>query len=279
MDIVVNDLAPDIIHQLEQDPRLQAVQSPGTDYQYIGINLRDPILADQRVRQAIGYAIDRQAIVQYLRRGLATPAIGILPPMSWAFTPDVFTFAYDPARARALLLDAGRPHVRLSLKVSNLEFSRLQAAVIQQDLRAVGIDLDVRRYEFSTLYADVLSGNFQLFTLQWVGGAVADPDILRRVFDSRQVPPAGFNRGHFRDPRLDQLIDAATTSTDEAERRALYAAVQHIVAEEAPYISLWYKTNVAVAQRSLIGIHLLPTADFSFLKDVARTAPPRPTAN
>jgi peptide/nickel transport system substrate-binding protein len=279
MDIVVNDLAPDIVYQLGQDKDLQVVESPGTDYQYVGMNLRDPLLQDRRVRQALGYAIDRRAIIQYLRRGLATPASGILPPVSWAFEPGVFTFSYDPAKARALLDDAGyrdpdgdgpQPRFHLSLKISNIEFNRLQSSVIQQDLRAVGIALDVRTYEFATLYADVLNGNFQLFTLQWVGGAVADPDILRRVFHSSQVPPTGFNRGFFRNPRVDQLLDAAASATGEDRRRALYGDVQRIVADEAPYISLWCKTNVAVASRSLAGIHMLPTADFMFLKDVSR---------
>ena len=77
------------------------------DYQYIGLNMRDPVLKDVRVRQAIGYAIDRQAIIDYLRRGMAIPATGILPPMSWAFDPDAFTFSYDPGKARALLDEAG----------------------------------------------------------------------------------------------------------------------------------------------------------------------------
>ena len=157
--------------------------------------------------------------------------------------------------------------------MSNNEFNRLQSSVIQQNLRAVGIALDVRTYEFATLYADVLKGNFQLFTLQWVGGAVADPDILRRVFHSSQVPPAGFNRGYFRDARVDRLLDEAAVTTDESTRRALYADVQRIIAEEAPYISLWCKTNAAVARRDLTGIHILPIADFTFLKDVARESP------
>lgn len=280
IDIVVNDLAPDIVYQLGRDTGLQLVESPGTDYQYIGVNLRDPVLAHLRVRQAIAHAIDRKAIVEYLRRGLAAPAAGLLPPVSWAYEPDVFTFAYDPEKARALLDEAGfrdpdgdGPLARfgLTLKVSNAEFNRLQSAVIQQNLRAVGITLDVRTYEFATLYADVLKGNFQLFTLQWVGGAVADPDILRRVFHSTQVPPAGFNRGFFRDPRVDALLDEAAVTTDEQRRRELYGEVQKRIAEEAPYISLWYKRNVAVARRSVAGIQIPPTADFTFLKDVART--------
>ena len=280
MDVVVNDLEPDIVHQLGKDARLQLVESPGTDYQYMGVNLRDPVLKDVRVRQAIAYAIDRHAIIEYLRRGLAIPAIGLLPPVSWAFDPGVFTFTYDPARARALLDAAGyrdpdgdgpAPRMHLTLKVSNIEFNRLQSSVIQQNLRAVGIALDVRTYEFATFYADVLKGNFQLYTLQWVGGAVADPDILRRVFHSTQVPPSGFNRGHFSDPRVDRLLDDAAAATDDASRRDLYAQVQRIVAEEAPYISLWCKTNVAVARRDLTGIHIPPIADFTFLKDVSRS--------
>jgi peptide/nickel transport system substrate-binding protein len=280
MDVVVNDLAPDIVYQLGQDPDLQLVKAPGVDYQYIGVNMRDAVLQNRLVRQAIAHAIDRDAIIEYLRRGLAIHATGILPPVSWAYAPSVPEFSYDPARAKALLDEAGyrdpdgdgpAPRLRLSLKMSNIEFNRLQASVIQENLRAVGIALDVRTYEFATLYADVLKGNFQLYFLQWVGGAVADPDILRRVFHSSQVPPSGFNRGYFKNDRVDRLLDQAAAATEESERRQYYAAVQAIVAEEQPYISLWCKTNVAVARRSLAGFHILPTADFTFLKDVART--------
>jgi peptide/nickel transport system substrate-binding protein len=269
-----------VVYQLGRDDHLQLVESNGTDYQYVGLNLRDPLLQDVRVRRAIGYAIDRDAIIKYLRRGLAAPAAGLLPPVSWAYAPDVFAFTYDPARARRLLDEAGyrdpdgegsEPRFRLTLKVSNQEFNRLQSAVIQQNLEAIGIALDVRTYEFATLYADVLKGNFQLFTLQWVGGAVADPDILRRVFHSSQVPPAGFNRGFFNDPHVDQLLDAAAAATDDGERRRLYGEVQRAVAEAAPYISLWCKTNVAVASRSLTGIEIPPIADFTFLRNVSRT--------
>ena len=145
--------------------------------------------------------------------------------------------------------------------------------MIQQDLRAVGIALDVRMYEFATLYADILSGNFQMFTLQWTGGALADPDILRQVFHSSQTPPVGFNRGYFANPRVDALLDEAATSTEEARRQRLFGEVQQVLAEEAPYISLWYKTNFAIAQRTLAGVHLSPTGDFRFLKDVARVRP------
>jgi peptide/nickel transport system substrate-binding protein len=280
MDIVVNDVSPDIFFQLGRDPQVQMTTAPGVDYQYIGLNLRDPLLGDVRVRRALAYAIDRQAIVDYLRRGLATPAVGLLPPLSWAFDAGVRSYAYDPALAMALLDEAGypdpdgagpRPRLRLSLKVSNVEFNRLQSSVIQENLRRVGIALDVRTYEFATLFADVQRGNFQLFTLQWPGGAVADPDILRRVFHSTQVPPVGFNRGHYSNLPLDALLDRATTSRDDDERRVLYGEAQRILAADVPYISLWYKTNLIIARRNLTGLRLTPLADYAFLREVGRT--------
>jgi len=277
VDMVVNDLSPDVVHQLERENAVRIAEAPGTDYAYVGINMRDPILKDRRVRHALGYAIDRQAIVDHLRRGLARPAVGILPPASWAFEPGVFQFTHDPAKAIALLEEAGyrdpdgagpQPRLRLSLKVSTNEFIRLQAAVIQQDLQRVGIDLDVRSYEFATLYADVLKGNFQLFTLQWVG--VSDPDMLRRVFHSKQMPPNGFNRGYYENPDVDRLIDAAMVAESDDERRKLYGDAQRVIAEDTPYISLWYKTNIAVSGTRVEGVKLTPSAEFTFLRDVSK---------
>ena len=277
VDMVVNDLSPDVVHQLAEEKAVTIAEAPGTDYAYVGVNMRDPILKDRRVRHALGYAIDRQAIVDHLRRGLARPAVGVLPPASWAFEPGVFQFTHDPQKAIALLEAAGHrdpdgdgplPRLRLSLKVSTNEFIRLQAAVIQEDLKRVGIDLDVRSYEFATLYADVLKGNFQLFTLQWVG--VSDPDMLRRVFHSKQMPPNGFNRGYYDNPDVDRLIDAAMVAESDEERRKLYGDAQRMVAEDAPYISLWYKTNIAVSGTGIEGVKLTPSAEFTFLRAVKK---------
>jgi len=279
IDLVVNDLPPDIVHQFQERGGYTLATSPGLDYSYLGVNMRDPILSDKRVRHAIGYAIDRNAIVEYLRRGLARPATGLIPNLAWAYEPDVFQFTHDPAKAKQLLDEAGYkdpdgdgplPRLRLTLKISAAEETRLQATVIQQDLARVGIDLDVRSYEFATMYADVLKGNFQLFSLQWVGGAMVDPDILRRVFHSTQTPPAGFNRGHYSNPEVDHLIDLAGTATSEAERKKYYGDAQKIIAEDAPYISIWNRTNVAVAQHTLTGLHINAVGDFESLKDVVK---------
>jgi peptide/nickel transport system substrate-binding protein len=278
-DLVVNDLPPDIVHQLQQDGTFRIAPSPGLDLSYVGFNMRDPILADRRVRHAIGYAIDREAIIKYMRRGLARQAVGLLPDQAWAFEREVHRFAHDPARAKRLLDEAGfrdpdgdgpRPRLTLSLKISTNEETRLQSTVIQEDLRRVGIDLELRSYEFATFYADVTRGNFQLFSMIWAGGALADPDLLRRVFHSDQTPPSGFNRGYYRNPDVDRLIDLATESSDDAVRGKYYRAAQVLVAEDAPYIPIWNRTNVIVAQRSLEGLRLTATGDFQGLRNVRR---------
>jgi peptide/nickel transport system substrate-binding protein len=277
IDLVVNDLAPDIAWQLREEGRLQVATSPGSDYAYVGMNQRDPVLSHLAVRKALGYAIDRDAIVKYLRRGFAATAVGIVPPMSWAFERNVFDFHHDPAEARRLLDEAGfvdpdgegpQPRFSLTLKTSTSEVYRVQAAAIQHDLAAVGIALDVRSSEFATLFADVVRGNFQLYTLQFVG--VTDPDMLRRVYHSQQEPPAGLNRVYYRNADVDRLIEEAAAATGDEQRRVLYARAQQLIAEDVPYISLWYKTNLAVYQPDIHGVRLSPIADFTFLKDVWR---------
>lgn len=280
VDLVVNDLSPDLVETLRRTTDLHIATAPGTDYAYVGFNLRDPILKDVRVRQAIAYAIDTDAIVRYLRRGLAEPAVGVIPPMSWAFDSDVTTFPYDPAAAGRLLDAAGyrdpdgsgpARRFHLSLKTSTTDAYRQQAAVIQDDLARVGIAVDIRSYELSTLMADVLHGDVQMYTLQWVG--VTDPDMLRRVFDSSQTPPAGFNRGHYDNPQVDRLITEATTAADEPTRATAYRAAERLLAADVPCVSLWYRTNVVVSQPDLSGVTVSPTADFAFLAHVSRVTP------
>ncbi|HSB76376.1 MAG TPA: ABC transporter substrate-binding protein, partial [Terriglobales bacterium] len=162
-DLVINALTPDTVVALRQDPQLAVLTAPGTIYAYMAFNLRDPILKDVRVRRALAYAIDRRPMIQYLWRGMAQPSASILPVQSWAFDGEVPQYSYDPARARQLLDEAGYPAVNgvrfhLTMKTSTEESTRLMAAVLQQQLRAVGIALDIRTFEFATFFSDVTKG-------------------------------------------------------------------------------------------------------------------------
>lgn len=279
VDLVVNDVVPDIVWQMQREGKLKVATGAGSDYAYIALNLRDPLLQRLDVRRAIGHAIDREAIVRYLRRGYATTAQGIIPPMSWAFPRDMFDFRFDPAEAKRLLDAAGypdpdgegpRPRLSLTMKTSTSEVYRIQAAAIQQDLARVGVALEIRSQEFATLLGDVVKGNFQMYTAQFVG--VTDPDMLRLVFHSTQVPAAGgLNRVHYRNASVDRLIEQASAAASDEERQRLYGDAQRAIALEVPYIPLWYKTNIAVFQPDIHGVRLSPIADFTFLKDVYRS--------
>jgi peptide/nickel transport system substrate-binding protein len=269
-DIAINALTSDMVLTLERDPNLAVLHAPGTVLAYMAFNLRDPILKDARVRQALAYAIDRRPMLEYLLRGFARPANSVLPPESWAYNGDVPAYNHNPERARQLLEQAGYPAVNgvrfhLTMKASTEESTRLMAAVLQQQLREVGIALDIRTFEFATFFADVTHGLFQLYSLRWIGGN-EDPDIFEYIFHSAKFPPNGANRGYFSDPRVDALIDQARHELDQNARRQIFAEIQRTLADQLPYIDLWYFDNVLVHSRRVQNLSLNPSGNYDFLK-------------
>ncbi|MGH9523294.1 MAG: ABC transporter substrate-binding protein, partial [Terriglobales bacterium] len=245
-DVALNSLTADMAVALKREPNLVVEQSPGTLYQYLALNLRDPILKDVRVRQAIAYAIDVRPLIHYLWHDLAQPAASVLPTQSWAFEND-WPYSYDPAKARQLLDAAGYParngiRFHLTMKTSTEETTRLLAAVLQQQLANVGIALDIRTFEFATFFSDVTRGAYQMYSLRWVGGN-NDPDIFEYAFESDRMPPKGANRSYYSNPEVDRLITAGRSETDQAKRRTVYAKVQEDLARDLPYVNLWYLDN------------------------------------
>jgi peptide/nickel transport system substrate-binding protein len=269
-DVAINALTPDMVLTLERDSKLEVVRAPGTVLQYMAFNLRDPILKDVRVRQALAFAIDRRPILEYLWRGFAQPAASILPVQSWAYTSDVATYAYDPQRARQLLEAAGYPaangvRFHLMMKTSTDDNTRLMVAVLQQQLRQVEIQLDIRTLEFATFFSDVTHGQFQMHSLRWIGGN-EDPDIFEYAFHSDKFTPNGANRCFYSNPRIDALIDKARAEMNQNTRKELYGEIQRILAEDLPYINLWYLDNVLVHTRRVKNLSLSPPGNYDFLK-------------
>lgn len=269
-DIAINALTPDTVVALVKDPNLAVTSGPGTRLAYLAFNLRDPILKDARVRQAIAYAIDRQPMIDYLWRGEAQPARSVLPVQSWAYHGNVPAYDHDVNRANLLLDAAGYPAVNgvrfhLTMKTSTDENTRLMVAVMQQQLREAGIALDIRSFEFATFFADVQHGAFQMYGLRWIGGN-EDPDIFEYAFHSAKFPPNGANRGYYSNPRLDALIDAARQAIDPKVRKPLYAEVQSILSADMPYINLWYLDNVLVHTKRVGNLKLNPAGNYDFLR-------------
>jgi peptide/nickel transport system substrate-binding protein len=271
-DIAINSLTPDTVLTLAREPALAVERSTGTRLAYLGFNVRDPILKDVRVRQAIAYALDRRPMIDYLWRGQAQPARSVLPPQSWAYNGDVPPYDHDPDKAVQLLDAAGYPAVNgvrfhITMKTSTDENTRLMVAVMQQQLRAAGIVLDIRSFEFATFFSDVTHGAFQMYGLRWIGGN-EDPDIFEYAFHSAKFPPNGANRAFYSNPKIDALIDKARREVDPNVRKPLYAEVQRILAQDLPYINLWYLDNVLVHTRRVRNLKLNPAGNYDFLRTV-----------
>ncbi|HTQ60588.1 MAG TPA: ABC transporter substrate-binding protein [Candidatus Solibacter sp.] len=279
-DVAINSyLTPDTIVTLARDPNLQVERGAGTRLAYLGFNLRDPILKDVRVRQAIAYGLDRRPMIEYLWRGEAEPARSILPTQSWAYNPDLPDYQHDPEKAKRLLDAAGYPAVNgvrfhITMKTSTDPNTRLMVAVMQQQLREVGIVLDIRSFEFATFFSDVQHGAFQMYGLRWIGGN-EDPDIFEYAFHSSKFPPNGANRDYYSNQRVDALIDEARQQIDPKARKPLYAEVQSILAQDLPYINLWYLDNVLVHTKRVQNLKLNPAGNYDFLRtaELSSSAP------
>lgn len=270
-DVEQNALTPDMVWSMRHDPQLAISAVPGTEVQYLTFNLRDPHLRDVRVRRAIAYAVDRPLIISTLLHGQAQAAKSLLPPNHWAYNGSVQPYNYGPAEARALLDAAGykpgRDGIRfhLEMKTSNDEGARLLAMALQQQLRAVGIALDVRSYEFATFYSDITHGAFGIYGLRWIGGN-EDPDIFRYAFASSSFPPHGANRGSYSNAELDQLLQGAATESNQQERRAAYVRAQQILTDEMPSLPLWFLDSVVIYNRRLSGVEASSSGNFYFLE-------------
>ena len=160
--------------------------------------------------------------------------------------------------------------LRLTLKTSTDEVTRSLAAVLQQQMRAAGIALNIRSAEFGTFYSDVTKGAFQMYVLKWVGSN-EDPDIFRYMYSSQSFPPKGANRGHYVNARIDALLAKAAAETGsaqeiEARRQAEYIEVQKILADEMPSVPLWYPDNEVVHTSRLRNVVSQGDGNFDFLR-------------
>lgn len=275
IDFIQNAFSPDLLPRLRKNQNLKIVQRPGTNYSYIGFNLDDPILNNREVREAMACGIDRPSIINAILRGLARSAGSALPSTHWAYEPEIAQYSYNPKKAMELLDQAGfpdpdgsgpLPRFTLEYKTSQNELRGLIAEAIAQQLSEVGIEVKIKSYEWGAFYGDIKNGNFQMFSLTWVG--IQDPDFLREAFHSRNIPPRGANRGRFRNTEIDRLTELGAKTMDKEERKKIYSQIQKTIAHYLPYISLWHAENVAIMKKNLKGFKIYPDESLVGLKDV-----------
>jgi peptide/nickel transport system substrate-binding protein len=264
--LLQNDLAPELVNYLRGRREVHLSTEDGVNFSYLGFNLEDADTRQREVRRALAHAIDRDAILRYLFQGSGRPARGIFPPEHWAGSERLSAPAYDPERARALLAAAGYADshpLRLSFKTSSDPFRIRLATVIQAQLERVGIRVDVESYDWGTFFGDVKAGRFQLYALTWVG--VRTPDIFRYVFHSASVPPNGANRGRYRNPEADRLIEAARAEPDLRRQAVLYRELQALLLRDLPYVPLWFEDQFYAARRQVRGYTLAPDGNYDGL--------------
>jgi peptide/nickel transport system substrate-binding protein len=275
-DVSMNFLPMDALPVLAKRPNLVIDDAPGTIIQYLSFNVRDPLLSDVRVRQAIASAIDRNLLIKTLLDGHAQLAQSLLPPSHWAYFGGDAPHDYDPKRAETLLDQAGHPRgadglrLHLTMKTSSAEDVRLLSAVLQQQFAKVGIALDLRSYEFATFYSDVTRGAFQMYSLRWVGGN-EQPEIFSYAYSTARIPPKGANRGRYSNPKLDALLQDAVENPNHDQQRMDYVEAQRILAHDVPAVNLWYRDTVVVHNRRLTNISPTPSGSFRFLETAELT--------
>jgi peptide/nickel transport system substrate-binding protein len=243
--------------RFEEQPDVHGVVKPSAQYHFIGWNGKRPLLGDARVRRALAMAIDRAEILQLLRGGHGELAVGPVAPFHWAYPDSIQPLPYDTARARVLLGEAGvrdtngdgkveapdgRPFT-IELKIqANNAFNRDVAQMVQADLAAIGVTMNIRPTEWLTLIGDISREprNFDAVLMGWN----ADHRInIRDLFHTAALG-GDFQLASYSNPELDAELDALATIRDRAVAAPRYARVQSILRDDQPWTFMYYVPNL-----------------------------------
>ena len=276
-------LSPTAIKRLGEDPNLQLQVFNGSNVVLLTINTASAPLDNAKVRQAIAYGVDRQALVNKLLLGYGKVAQSIIPEDSWAYSPGQ-TYSYDPAAAKRLLDEAGfrdpdgdgpgmrfdKP-IRFGLSGSSA-IGRDVAGVVYNQLREVGVPIEIQTFEGNTLFDEMRRGNFQIGYSQWVGGN-QDPIFYKDLFASSEIPTEtkiSRNRSRYSNPELDRLVEEAVNTFDRVRGRELYKQIQDMVSRDVPVFPLWYQSNIVIARKNVGNIQVNASGDWGFVKNLTR---------
>jgi peptide/nickel transport system substrate-binding protein len=243
---------------------------PALSYTYMGYNLNDSRFSDRRVRQAIAHAIDKQAILTGVLLGLGKPATGPYIPESWAYDPSVQDIPFDPERAKVLLAEAGwkdtdgdgildkdgRAFSFTILTNQGNEERQKTAEIIQQYLSKVGIKTEVRVLEWQSLLHNFIDKKqFEAIILGW--GVGLDPDLYP-IWHSSQTKEGEFNFVSYKNATVDRLLIRGRESCSFEERKKIYHEIHRLIAEDQPYLFLYYPMALPVIHKRFKGVEPSP---------------------
>jgi len=276
IDLMV-EVPPDNVATFGEDAAYTVHEQAGPHVWFLILNAKEGPFADKRVRQAINYAIDKKSLVDNVLQGTAQVAAGPTPPaFSWAYNESLQPYPHDPEKAKALIKEAGFEGSKLTFYVTEGGSGMLDpvpmGTAIQADLAKVGLEVEIETYEWNTFLGKVnpgLEGKADMAEMAWMTN---DPDTLPYLALRTEAFPdkGGFNSGYYSNPKVDELLEAARRSTDQAERAKLYQEMQEIVQDDAPwaFIANW-KQNAVTSDR-VSGFKLQPSF-FLLLSGVSKS--------
>ena len=268
VDMVINDIPQDKIADFKKQPdKFQVLIYPGLNMTYLLINFKDELLKQLPVRRALAQTLRREEIITYKLNGLAQPATSLLTPRNPYFNSQLKNPAFDLEAAQAVINSLPHDRRRLVLKTSNSPQAIDNGKVLANQIGESGLKIDLESYEWGTFYGDVKKGAFQLATMKWVSNV--DPDIYRSAFHSQERPP-GRNRGHYLNPRVDQLLNRGSTTENLTERKKVFFDVQKIIQADLAVIPLWYEDQVVIMNQSVVDFKPSLTSDFLPLAKVQK---------
>lgn len=230
---------------IENSNNLELVEVESPALLYLGFDQTNPIYQNKKLREAIAYAIDNQTFVDVVFRGSAVAGDSPLPKASPAYNGNVKKYNQDIEKAKKLLAEAGYPN-GLDIELWCMDDGpRVDMCVIIQDqLKKIGINVEIKIFEFGAYVSKTALPNKELYFLSW--NSSGDGDVaLYPLFHSSQHGAPG-NRSFYSNKEVDKLLDKARVSVDEEERRSLYKEVQNILQEDLAIYALAYpKINLA----------------------------------
>lgn len=244
------------VKNIKDYPKLEVLKRLGLNTAYLAFNMKDKVVGNLKVREAISYTIDREAILTHVLGGMGQLADSLLTPES-EFYHKGKERKRNLDQARKLLDEAGfkvegdKPRLVLDYKTTTDTTRVTIAKAIVSQLSEIGIKVNLQTLEWGKFKKDVEEGKAQMWSLKWVG--FKDPDIFYYAFDSSNIPPVGGNRGYYLNPSLDTILQAARTTINKEKRKNLYVKAQEILDHDLPYINLWHEEIFAIMNNSLTG--------------------------
>ncbi len=245
---LIYDVGPNDFADVATLPGVVSFQTQGLTTFYMGFNAQKEPFDDVRVRQAVNLALDVEAATNVAFQGFATTARGPLAPTVQFANTTLPGYGYDPAAARRLLAEAGYPNgFSTSIWTNDNPIRIMYAEIFQEQLRAVGIDARIEIVEWAPYLDRTARGEHDMFMLGWVA-VTGDADYgMYSLFHSEEFGDAG-NRTFWGNPEVDRLLDEGKTNPDPAARERAYMRAQEIVFEQAPWVFLAFRDDLAATR-------------------------------